>query len=90
MKATLEMHGKPTSKVEVTHIDKHGFWIFAEEKEYFLSFSEFPWFKSAKISEINNLLFLHGHHLHWPDLDIDLELDCIKNPAKYPLKDIMK
>ncbi|WP_420886735.1 DUF2442 domain-containing protein [Candidatus Kuenenia stuttgartensis] len=24
-------------------------------------------------------------HLHWPDLDIDLEIDSLENPEKYPL-----
>ena len=86
MKTTLEMHGKTTSAVEVTHIDSHGFWIFIQEREYFLSFSEYPWFKDAKISEINNVSLSHGFHLYWPALDIDLELDCIKNPETYPLK----
>jgi hypothetical protein len=29
---------------------------------------------------------LHGYHLYWPDLDVDLEIDNLKNPEKYPLK----
>jgi hypothetical protein len=24
-------------------------------------------------------------HLQWPDLDIDLHLDCIRHPSRYPL-----
>lgn len=86
MKTTLEIAGKSTSVVEVTHIDNHGFWIFVQEKEYFLGFSDYPWFKDARISEISNVSLLHGFHLYWPALDVDLELDCIKNPEKYPLK----
>jgi len=30
---------------------------------------------------------LHGFHLYWPDLDVDLEIDNLENPEKYPLKD---
>ena len=26
------------------------------------------------------------YHLCWPDLDIDLEIDNLENPDKYPLK----
>ncbi|HCE43758.1 MAG TPA: hypothetical protein DET40_09435 [Lentisphaeria bacterium] len=37
MKTTLEMPGKTTSAIEVTHIDSHGFWLFVQGKEYFLS-----------------------------------------------------
>jgi len=29
---------------------------------------------------------LHGYHLYWPDLDVDLEIDNLENPEKYPLK----
>jgi hypothetical protein len=29
---------------------------------------------------------LHGYHLFWPELDIDLEIDNLENPSKYPLK----
>ena len=86
MKTTLEMPGKDTSAVEVTHIDSHGFWLFVQEKEYFLDFTEYPWFKDARINEITSVSLLHGHHLYWPSLDVDLELDCLQNPGKYPLK----
>lgn len=26
-----------------------------------------------------------GHHLYWPDLDVDLAAESIINPARYPL-----
>ena len=86
MQTTLEMLGKTTSAIEVTHIDSHGFWLFVQDKEYFLSFSEYPWFKNARINEITGVSLLHSHHLFWPALDVDLELDCLKNPQKYTLK----
>jgi hypothetical protein len=25
-------------------------------------------------------------HLHWPDLDVDLAIDSIEHPERYPLK----
>jgi hypothetical protein len=50
-----------------------------------LSFSEYPWFSEAKISEIQNLQFLHGRHLRWPMLDVDIELDSLVMPERYPL-----
>jgi hypothetical protein len=78
--------GKNTSAIEVTHIDSHGFWLYVEDSEYFLSYDEYPWFKQAKVKEILNVRLLHDCHLYWPDLDIDLELDCIANPDAYPLK----
>jgi len=79
--------GKNISEIEVLNISKHGFWILVYGREYFLPFEKFPWFKNATISSILNVKLLHSHHLYWPDLDIDLELDSIEFPEKYPLVD---
>jgi hypothetical protein len=29
--------------------------------------------------------FSHGRHLYWPDLDVDLDLERIEHPEKFPL-----
>lgn len=81
----LLKNGKNILKPEVTNISEHGFWIFLKEKEYFLSFNEYPWFKDANISEIANVVLIHNHHLYWPQLDIDLSTEIFDNPEKYPL-----
>jgi len=81
----LKTHGKNTSEVEVSHINAHGFWLCIKDKEYFLPYSDFPWFKEGKIKEILNVQLLHGYHLYWPELDIDLEIDSLENPQSYPL-----
>lgn len=77
--------GKSTSPVEVLNISKHGFWLHVSNREYFLPFDQFPWFREAKISEILNVRLPQPHHLYWPDLDVDLELESIELPEKYPL-----
>ena len=77
--------GKSTSQVEVTNISKHGFWILLAGKEYFLPFDKFPWFKDGSISQITDLQVLHGTHLYWPALDVDLSLNIIEKPDKYHL-----
>src|SRR5216684_2095444 len=80
-----ETLGKSTSEVEVTQISKHGIWLLLEEKEYFLSFDNFPWFKDASISLIQNVELLNEHHLFWPDLDVDLAVESIQHPERFPL-----
>ena len=60
--------------------------MLVDEVEYFLAFNEFPWFKTASAEEIYNFEFKFGKHLHWPDLDVDLEVDSFKNLEKYKLK----
>jgi len=71
--------------VEVTHISPHGFWLLVGEREYMLPFSDFPWFADAKISGIHNVELLHGNHLRWPELDVDIDLASLNDPAGYPL-----
>jgi len=81
----LRTHGQNISEPEVSHIGIHGCWICTEDTEYFLPYDEYPWFKEAKVQEILNVELLHGSHLHWPDLDVDLDVDSLENPEKYPL-----
>ena len=78
-------HTHDNRDVEVSHIDMHGVWLCIEDKEYFLPYDEYPWFRNARIKEVLNATVLHGYHLYWPDLDVDLEIDSLENPQKYPL-----
>jgi hypothetical protein len=80
-----ETVGERISEIEVTNISEHGFWLLIEEKEYFLPFVDFPWFKNATIAEISDVVFLNNEHLFWGKLDVDLTLYMIKDPSKYPL-----
>jgi hypothetical protein len=67
-------------------ITPFGIWLFVQEKEYFLSYKDYPYFKDERLSSIQNVQLLHGYHLYWPELDVDLEIDNLENPQKYPLK----
>ena len=78
-------NGKNTSALKIESISKTGFSLFLDNKKYLLNFTEYPWFKNASGEEILNVKLLNSHHLYWESLDIDLELDSIKNPASYPL-----
>jgi len=83
MKSTKR--GKNTLAVEVSNISAHGFWILAGEREYFVDFAQNPWFKNATIGQILNVELHLQHHLRWPDLDVDLEIESLVEPDKYPL-----
>ena len=41
---------------------------------------------NTSVKEILNVKLLHGYHLYWPELDVDLEVDSLENPQQYPLK----
>src|ERR1700737_747108 len=75
--------GPSTSLAEVTNVSPHGFWLFIGERELFVPFSLFPWFREASVREIANVQLPSSHHLYWPDLDIDLAVDSIEHPEKY-------
>ena len=77
--------GRRTSRVEVTNVSPHGFWLFIGEEELFVSFKEFPWFKDASIAELARVELPSSHHLYWPGLDIDLAVESITHPERYPL-----
>jgi hypothetical protein len=79
------MPGSATSAAEVTNISKHGFWMLIDGDELFLPFDEFPWFKQATVEAILGLERSSPGHLYWPVLDVDLAVDSIKHPERYPL-----
>lgn len=87
MSKKLQKRGKSTVvPVEINIISKKGFWLSVRKQEFFLSFSEYPWFLKATIEQLYDLQLLHGEHLYWPTLDVDLDVKSLKNPEKYPLK----
>lgn len=81
------MPGSATSAAEVTNISAHGFWLLLDERELFVPFEEFPWFKQAPVEAILRLERPAPGHLNWPALDVDLGVDAIEHPERYPLVD---
>ena len=76
--------GKSISAIEINS-SNIGMWLLVHDTEYFLPYKDYPWFQDAKISDIYNVELLHDTHICWPMLDIDLDLDALENPEKYPL-----
>lgn len=60
--------------------------MLVDDRELFLPFEEFPWFKAANVQAILNVVRPQSDHLHWPDVDVDLTIDSIEHPDTYPLK----
>jgi hypothetical protein len=78
--------GGTTSLCEVTNITPLGFWVFVDDAEYFVPFADYPEFEAATIAQIHAVQRVGPDQLHWPDLDIDIELDALTRPEAYPLK----
>ncbi len=79
------MPGTITSGAEVTNISRHGFWMLLDDREVFLPFQDFPWFAKSSVEAIVEVQRPQPHHLHWPQLDVDLAVDSIEDPDRYPL-----
>ena len=77
--------GKATLPAEVTHVSPNGIWMIVDETEYFLPYDTYPWFRSATIHQVMNVARPSPSHLHWPDLDADVEVECLQRPEAYPL-----
>ncbi len=77
--------GTSTSGPEVTDVSPFGLWIMYRGKEYFLDYDEFPWFLNARLKKVFAVVEEAEEHLRWPDLDIDLTLDSIKDPGAFPM-----
>ncbi|UZR30200.1 DUF2442 domain-containing protein [Methylococcus mesophilus] len=80
------MLGTDISAVEVSRIWKHGFWLLLDdEEELFVAFADFPWFSKAPVEQLFRVERPQPHHLYWPDLDVDLHVDSIRHPERFPL-----
>lgn len=85
MSTALEPLGNSTLAAEITHISQHGVWILLNDRELFMSFHDFPWFRHASIAAIHAVEWLNPRHLYWPQLDVDLLVESIEQPERFPL-----
>lgn len=79
--------GTSISGPEVTNISAHGFWLFDDrtQREFFLSFRDFPWFAKASIEQIAAVTREGISIFRWESLDVDLDLARIEHPERFPL-----
>lgn len=78
--------GANTSDLEVTHISSHGVWLLIRGNELFMPYEEFPWFKDQPVRSIIHVEEQSEGHLYWPDIDVDLTVESIEHPDRFPLK----
>ena len=77
--------GNDTLETEITNISTHGVWLFSKDKELFMPYESFPWFKNVPVNQILNVEEVSPKHFYWEDLDIDLTLEMIEYPERFPL-----
>jgi len=79
------MPGIATLAVEVTNVSRNGLWLLLDDEELLLPFEQFPWFRKGSIEQVSNVERPAIDHLYWPDLDIDLSIESIRDPQAFPL-----
>ena len=79
------MPGPVTLEAEVTNISGHGFWVLLGDEELVVPFSQFPWFQKATVGQLADVQRPTENHLYWPQLDVDLSVESIRNPNAFPL-----
>ena len=85
MKVKSTASGTSISDVEVTNVSANGFWVLVGSEELHLPFALFPWFRDAPVIKLTHVTGPSPDHLYWPELDIDLAVDSIRHPDRFPL-----
>jgi len=80
-------NGRTTHPVSVGAMSPRGFWLLLGERKLFLAFAQYPWFREFTPRELAGVRRPSPQHLRWPEFDIDLDVDAIENPARYPRRE---
>ena len=69
----------------VLMINAQGIMLSVQGNDYFLSYNRIPWMQDAPIRSVLNVQMSGADAIEWPDLDVDLEIDSLRHPERYPL-----
>lgn len=83
MQTILNQDTKPTL-VAVLMINGQGMMLTVNGEDFFVSYNRVPWLKEAKVADVLNVQMCSSDAIEWPALDIDLEIDSLRHPEKYP------
>lgn len=84
MQTALKNNSAATS-ASVLMINAQGIMLSVQGNDYFLSYNRIPWMQDAPIRNVLNVQMSGDEAIEWPDLDVDLEIDCLRHPERYPL-----
>lgn len=71
--------------VSVLMINAEGIMLSVLGRDYFLSYNRIPWMQDAPIRSVLNVKMSGPEAIEWPELDVDLEIDSLIHPERYPL-----
>ena len=74
-----------STSASVLMINGQGIMISVQGNDYFLSYNRIPWMQDAPIRSVLNIKMSGPTAIEWPDLDVDLEIESLRHPERYPL-----
>lgn len=84
MQMTSNTNMQSTS-VSVLMINDKGLMLSVLGNDYFVSYNRLPWMRDARVSDVLNVRMSGRSAIEWPDLDVDLEIESLRHPERYPL-----
>ena len=84
MQSTLRSNINSTL-ADVLMINDRGIMISVLGQDYFLSYNRVPWMRDATINEVLDIRMSGKNAIEWPKLDVDLEIESLRHPERYPL-----
>ena len=84
MQTTLETNTKDTLASVLT-INDHGILLLVCGEAYFLPYSRVPWIRNTSVNDVMNVRMCGRNAIEWPALDVDLEIESLCHPERYPL-----
>ena len=82
---TVSKNNSNSTSASVLMINAQGIMLSICGHDYFLSYNCIPWMQDAPIRSVLNVQMSGPEAIEWPDLDVDLELDSLRHPERYPL-----
>ena len=74
-----------STSVNVLMINAQGIMRSVLGQDFFLSYNRIPWMQDAPIRSVLNVQMSGPAAIEWPDLGVDLEIESLRHPERYPL-----
>ena len=74
-----------STSVSVLMINAQGIMLSVLGQDFFLSYNRIPWMQDAPIRSVLNVQMSGPAAIEWPDLGVDLEIESLRHPERYPL-----
>ena len=68
----------------VLMINAQGIMLSVLGNDYFVSYNRIPWMQDAPVRSVLNVQMSGNRAIEWPDLDVDLEIESLQHPERYP------